>query len=365
MHPPASFNPYTKANPCQAHLLNRILLSSISCSKKTYHITLQLPENFHYRPGDCIGIYPENEIVNVEKTLKALNFTGKEIIFSHKEQKEFFLFDWLKTKANLSHCSAHLLKEIAHQNNLDSKELKLQEFTPWEILTLFPLSLDLNSICDFFSPLLPRFYSIASMANDQNQLDLLITFASHYNRYERKGVASEYICHTLKNEDPISIFYHPAEHFQLAEDHQPILMIGAGTGLAPYRGFMQARQHNKTMAPSWLFFGEWTKQDNYYWEKYWTDLEKNIPFKITCAFSREQEEKIYVQNRLEEFGATIWEWIEKGCVLYVCGDAHHMAKSVDATLIKICEIYGAMEHERAQQFMRQLRHEGRYRRDVY
>jgi sulfite reductase (NADPH) flavoprotein alpha-component len=184
---------------------------------------------------------------------------------------------------------------------------------------------------------------------------------------EKIGVCSQYLCHLVGENEPIvPIYLHKHRGFTLPENPEaPLIMIGPGTGIAPYLGFMQERIASGATGPHWLFFGERTRTGEYYYREYWEELVHQNRLKLDIAFSRDQKEKVYVQHRMLENGAELYCWIEKGAYLYVCGDAKRMAKDVEEALLTIFQSHGTMEREKALAFLSALRKEGRYLRDVY
>jgi len=167
--------------------------------------------------------------------------------------------------------------------------------------------------------------------------------------------------------EKIPVFVHTAKHFRVPEDGQtPIIMVGPGTGIAPFRAFLQDREATGASGPSWLFFGEQRKRsDFFYREEFEGYLAKGVLSQLDTAFSRDQDYKIYVQHRLAERGAEIFQWLEDGAVFYVCGDANRMAKDVDTTLHEIVQTHGGRTSEEAAEYIGQLKKDKRYRRDVY
>ncbi len=220
------------------------------------------------------------------------------------------------------------------------------------------------------SPLLPRLYSIASshMAHPGE-----VHFTVSRVRYEvhgrkRVGVASHYLCDMVKEKStPIPIYLQQTKDFLIPQDNQvPMIMIGPGTGVAPFRAFMQERlARENPSSQNWLFFGERHRNCDFFYEEFWQDLINKNMLTVSEAFSRDQEEKIYVQHRLWQMREKVWQWLQNGAHIYVCGDASRMAKDVDQCLQNIIKEALALSDESARRFLADLRKQKRYLRDVY
>ena len=184
---------------------------------------------------------------------------------------------------------------------------------------------------------------------------------------QRFGVGSHFLCNLATvNATEVPIYVQPAHYFALPpDDTTPMIMVGPGTGVAPYRAFMQERLVKGAQGKNWLFFGERNRKTDYFYEEDWSQWTAQGKLKIDLAFSRDQPEKIYVQHKMYENAKEIWAWLEEGAYFYVCGDAHRMAKDVEATLQKIIQEQGAMTEETARAYVKNLRSQKRYRADVY
>lgn len=323
----------------------RQLLNRPGSDKQTYHIVLEAP--IDYQVGDCIGIYPPNDPEDVSTLLKVINATGDEIIIDRDGNKHQ-LRQFLETKANLCRVSKKLLPSC-------------EEMNVAQALSAHPeIQLSAQELCDHLSPLLPRFYSIASSKHVVgNEIHLTVSVT---------GLCSSFLCHRAPFHEPIlPIFLQKAHTFTLSEQshHYPVIMIGPGTGIAPFRGFMQERLIKSKCSQNWLFFGERNRALDFYYEEYWSSLIETQKLRLSTAFSRDQNEKIYVQHRMLEHASELWQWIQQGAYLFVCGDASRMAKEVDATLHQLVQEQGKMSEMDARTYIKALRKEGRYLRDVY
>lgn len=297
-----------------------------------------------YSVGDCIGIYPTNDPQVVSSLLTIFEAKGDESVTDRNGEAHSF-HSFLSQKANLG-----------SKKLLDLLEQKIK--------------LPPQQVVDILSPLLPRYYSIASSQNhspDEVHLTVAVT-AFESEGQKRLGACSDFLCHRTPLQTPIiPLFHHPARDFTLSEESfsKPIIMIGPGTGIAPFRGFMQERVLKAPSQKNWLFFGERHQKNDFYYESYWQELVQKGFLKLTTAFSRDQEEKIYVQHKMLEHAKEFWQWLQEGAFLFVCGDASRMAKDVEATLLQIAQTEGHLPLDQAKEFVKNLRKQKRYLRDVY
>ncbi|MBS0622555.1 MAG: sulfite reductase [Verrucomicrobia bacterium] len=312
--------------PFYATIKEQRRLSSPHSSKRTHHFELCLKNSgLTYRTGDCVKIHPTNSVEAVEHCLKRLGASGEE----HIEIKgtSWKLFDFLHTQANLKRPPRSL------EGNL-------------------------SDTCAKFGKLMPRFYSIASAMEEVGQ-EVHLTV-----RYLDEGVCSQYLCEQAQIGSTVPISIYPCDHFKLPEDpHQPIIMIGPGTGVAPFRGFLQERIAKGAPGKNWLFFGEWTQEGHFFYQEFWQHLQKRGQLQLDLAFSRDQIHKIYVQDRIKEKGDLLWHWLQEGAVLYLCGDAKAMAPAVEKVLFEVCGRH--LPPEEVIPYFKQLKEANRYQKDVY
>lgn len=357
-------NVIDRHNPVRSVIKERYPLTKSGSSKITVHVVLEFGgAPLQFKVGDSIGILPQNDPYLVQRLIEAMNATGSEQIKDSRSGSIMTLRDFLTTKANIFRLNSSLLKLFS-----SSKDAKTHE--PLDILKEYSaVPVPLQALCDCFSPLLPRFYSVASSPHTHNNevhLTVGLTTFSHQGE-TRYGVASHFLCNLAKiNETSVPIYVQPAHHFTLPEDaNAPIIMIGPGTGIAPYRAFMQERVAKGAQGKNWLFFGERNRNTDYFYQEEWETWTAQGKLKVDLAFSRDQEEKIYVQHRLQENGKHIWNWLEEGAYFYVCGDAQFMAKDVEATLQRIAREHGSLDEEAAKAYVKNLRAQKRYLIDVY
>jgi sulfite reductase (NADPH) flavoprotein alpha-component len=371
---------YTRTSPYVSRVKERALLTGPTSTKKTYHVVLTVEDpQFHYQIGDSVGVLPHNDPDLVERILHKISATGEETIFDSRTQAHYSFKDYLLARANLSRINSTLFKLLCERgipSDLTLSEHKAQltvhlnTYTLLDLLQMHePATLTPTELCSGLMPLMPRFYSIASSQKVfPHEVHLTVSHVSYTaNGQMRFGVGSHFLCDLATlHQTPVPIYIQPSNHFTLpADPTTPIILIGPGTGIAPFRAFLQERLATQAPGRNWVFFGERNRAADFYYEDYWTQLEKLGHIRLDLAFSRDQAEKIYVQHRMLESKKLLWSWIQEGAVIYVCGDALKMAKDVDATLQSIIAEEGAMNQEEARQYLKTLRAQKRYLLDVY
>jgi len=348
---------YSRTHPYIARIKERSLLTSPTSSKKTYHVVLEVEQSeLPFTVGDSIAILPSNDPSIVDQIIRKLKASGAEEIFDTRSNTTFTFRDYLLHKANIGKVSFHKLFPV-EKTALPLLEL-VQHHQPSP-----------NELCKILLPLMPRFYSIASSPKVfPNEIHLTVAL-NHYlvDGQVQFGVGSHFLCQQAAiGSTPVPTYIQPSNHFTLpADPNTPIILIGPGTGIAPYRAFLQERIATQAPGRNWIFFGERNRASDFYYADYWLDLEKQERIRLDTAFSRDQAEKIYVQHKMLENKKSIWSWIQDGCSIYVCGDAERMAKDVDATLQQIVHDEGGLIEEDARKFLKSLRLEKRYLLDVY
>ncbi len=377
---------FTRANPFMAALLERYPLTKPESKKSTYHMVLDLRgSDLSYKVGDSVGIYPLNDPTTVQRILKRIGSDGEEPIITKKGETLPFS-EYLSSRANISRCSKKLLTLLAErQDNADKKarllgllapeqQAELKEYLEcrelWDFLEEHSEALVTpQDIADLQGPMLPRFYSIASaMVAVGQEVHLTVAMTQYTsNNHLRRGICSHYLCDLAPLLKPvIPTYLQPSKEFTLpADSNAPLIMVGPGTGVAPYRGFMQQRMAQGALGKNWLFFGEWNRAHDFLYEDYWHHLVMSGHLRLDTAFSRDQAQKEYVQHRLLEHAKEVYTWLEEGAYFYVCGDAENMAKDVDQALHQIVAEQGARDAEGAKAYVKALREAGRYLRDVY
>ncbi len=375
---------FNRQNPFIAQIADRYFLTKPGSLKRTEHIVLDLAgSGLKYEVGDSVAILPVNDPSLVAKTLKAMKASGEEMVVDKRSGDSHLLMDYLTKKANLSSVGKPLLKEVVQRQSDERKRAelfslleegnkeRLKQFIGerelWDFLEeQREVSFAPEELCQMLQPLLPRFYSIASSpAVSPDEMHLTVAYLEYTtNGQNRKGVCTNYLCETAPLfERSVPIYIQPHKGFTLPEKPDaPIIMIGPGTGVAPFRGFMQERIAKGAAGKNWLFFGEWNRAYDFFYEEYWVALQAAGKLKLEAAFSRDQAHKVYVQHRMLENGPEFFRWLEEGAYVYVCGDAERMAKDVDEALHAIIETHGGTD---AKAYVKQLKAGKRYLRDVY
>ncbi len=340
-----------------------------------------------YEVGDNVGIFPQHDPDLVAKTLKALRIRGNEQVYSKTSGQWMSLTEFLTSKGNITTVSPKLFREVYLRHSDQDKKQQLSSFLEeahsdalrnylnqyevWDFLAAHSeVHFKPQELVDLLMPLLPRFYSISSSQKYVGEeIHLTVTPLEYeLNGHQRRGVCTHYLCHLVDLQDPVvPIFIQPSHGFHLPEDLEAsLIMIGPGTGVAPFRAFLQERLlHYQSNAKHWLFFGEWNRAYHFFYEEEWAYFGTKGHLRLDLAFSRDQDYKIYVQHKMQEWGKELYHWLEEGAYLYVCGDARRMAKDVEAVLHMIIQEQGSKDILAAKEYLKHLRQQKRYLRDVY
>lgn len=369
---------YTKEAPLTATLLVNQKITGRHSDKDVRHLEIDLGDSgLSYRPGDALGVWYQNCPALVQELVALLAFTGKEPVMVNGETLP--LGDALRWRVELTVNTASIVERYAalsHSEPLQAlmgDKNALQHYaaiTPVVDMVRFaPVTLEAQAFIDLLRPLTPRLYSIAS---SQAQADSEVHITVGVVRYDvagraRSGGASGFLADRLEEDGEVRVFIEHNDNFRLPENPQtPVIMIGPGTGIAPFRAFMQEREAQAGGGENWLFFGNPHFTEDFLYQVEWQRYVKDgLLNRIDLAWSRDQNEKVYVQHRLREQGDAVWRWINDGAHLYVCGDAARMAKDVEQALVDVIAEHGGMDHDAADEFLSELRVARRYQRDVY
>jgi len=380
--PKPAASPWTRSNPFPGKLTVNRRLSGPESKKDTRHFEIDLTGwGLSFEVGDSLAVYPTNDPALVEEIIRAIGAKGDEIILAAKTQKplrEALLRDFSITqptpkflKAIVGRASAApMLKELLHPD----RKLDLEDFV-WgmeviDFLVEHPsVKFAPEEFVGLLTKLQPRLYSVASSLRAfPDQVHFIVDVVTYEsNGRVRKGVCSTFMAERA-DDVPVPVYPSSAKHFHLPEDgNTPLIMIGPGTGIAPFRAFLQDRQVTGAKGKNWLFFGAQREGCDYaYKEDFARFKSDGLLTRLDCAWSRDQAHKVYVQHRLLENGAEIWKWIDgEGAQFFVCGDARRMAKDVDAALRKIVQEQGGKSVEQANEYVEKLKSDKRYKRDVY
>lgn len=370
---------YSKKNPFHAEVLAKINLNGRGSNKETYHLELSIEgSGLTYEPGDSVGILPENDPALVASLISALGFDENSKV--KLQDEELSLKEALQTKLEITVLSKPLLQKI--EGFTTNKELAniLAQSNGWkeysygrdllDVVQQFgPFSWSVQEFVELLRKIPVRLYSIASSQRaNEDEVHLTIGKVSYeVEGRSRLGVCSGEVAERIKEGDKLPIYVHRNSNFKLPTDPAtPIIMIGAGTGIAPYRSFIEDRAEAGVEGKAWLFFGDQHFVTDFLYQTEWQQwLIEGALTNLSVAFSRDTDHKVYVQHRLQENAKEVYEWLEQGAIVYVCGDEKTMAADVDKMLHTIIEEQGEKTTEEATQYVNELKVQQRYQRDVY
>lgn len=375
--PKAETAVYSKKNPFKATVLDKARITGRESDKEVFHFEFSLEgSGITYEPGDALGVIAQNPAQLVDDIISTLGIIDSEVVETRIGKLPF-------NEALLHHYEITLLTRDVIQKYasttgnkdvqavLDNEELLDKYLFGHDVLDLlheFPARLTAIQFLELLRSLPPRLYSISS---SQQAVEEEVHITVSRVRYETKGrerfgACSNFLADCLQVDDEVLIYIDKNPNFRLPQNGTPIIMVGAGTGIAPYRAFLQEREAAGLKSDSWLFFGERRFYSDFLyqveWQKY---LRKGFLKKIDLAFSRDQEEKIYVQHKLMEQQQEVFNWLENGANFYLCGDLKYMAKDVQSTLLEIIKSQGGMTEEQAKEYFKKLKKEKRFQTDVY
>ncbi len=359
---------YTADNPLEAEILSLINLNGTDSTRETWHVELQADvPDFTYKPGAAIGVIPENDPALAAALVEAVGL-GSDVALALKIAKGYDITTLSRPVID-AYAKLTGRKDVAALLDGDTFAKYAEDRQLIDLFAEHPEKLTPEQLIKLLRPLPGRLYSVASSLSAHPGEAHLLIGAVRWQSHGRKraGVASSYFADRRKVGDKVQIYVKPNRHFALPDDgNRPIIMIGAGTGVAPYRGFVEERVSAGAKGKSWLFFGERNFTNDFLYQLEWQDyLNDGALSRIDVAFSRDQPEKIYVQHRLWQQRAELVKWIEEGAHIYVCGDEKRMAKDVDATLVRILAEPLKGEEEAGRAKLKELTKAGRYQRDVY
>ena len=378
-------SPYNVKNPYIARLKHAHDLSGPDAPKHTRHIEIDLGSSgLEYIPGDSLAGQPTNEPSLVEDTLVALGLTGDEEVTHPKTAAQVPLRQALTEGCSITDVDNKLIKAIVEKTGgasplatlaVPEQKEELKKYL-WgrfvvDLLLENPLAkFEAQEFVSVLKRLNIRLYSISSSLKAHPAQVHLTVATVRYQSYgrQRGGVASTFLTERLSEGTPIPVFVNPGKGFRLPEPHEetPVIFCGPGTGIAPFRAFLEERKVTGAKGKAWLFFGEVSEKSCFFYrDEFEGYLADGTLAKLTTAWSRDQAEKIYVQHRMLENSAELYAWLEQGAIFYVCGDASRMASDVDAALHKIIEKEGGKTSEEATAYVAALKEAKRYRRDVY
>jgi len=380
---------YSKDNPFPARLKENRLLNKPGSHKETRHIVVNIAgSDLHYKVGDSLGVFPTNRPSEVDEILQHLGATGSELVspVMLKLSAPISLREALTNRLALAKPTRKMVEILAAKASGDADKTRLatllapegkdqltgyledREFV--DLLAEYPsVELTPQELVDHMRKLMPRLYSIASSSKIYpHEVHLTVAIVRYEtNHRERVGVATTFLSDRAELGTTAVPVFVSDSHFGVPEDGaKDIIMVGPGTGIAPFRAFMQERVATNAQGRNWLFFGDQHRATDYLYEEEWHAWQtQGVLTRADLAFSRDQTLKVYVQDRMRENAAELWSWIKGGAHFYVCGDAKRMAKDVDVALHQIIAERGGLEPAQAVDYVKQMKKDKRYQRDVY
>lgn len=373
--------PYSMKNPFPATVRGVRAVTKPGSAKETIHIDYSLEgSGLTYTTGDALGVFPCNDPALVDALINALGLDAAETValpdgavatlrdalisaYDITSLKKGTLTKW-NAVANSEKLAAIIADKDAVKDFCWGRDLLDLAQDP-EMTAKFE---NATAFVSILGKLTPRLYSIASSPDAVPGQVSLCVGAVRYNSQNRQrgGVCSTYMADRLQAGDTVKVFVHSNKNFRLPEDgNTPIIMVGPGTGIAPFRAFWQQRVADNATGANWLFFGNPYKATDGCYEDEIAPLVESGKLKLSVAWSRDQAHKIYVQNLMEEAGAEIWQWLENGAAVYMCGDANRMAKDVEKALLSIIATHGNRTEDEAAEYLKNMKAAKRYQKDVY
>lgn len=373
---------FGKKNPFPSEVIDNVLLNGEGSAKETIHIELSLEgSGLSYEPGDALAVQPTNCPNMVKDVLAAAKLTGTEEVEVKGAGKKL-LADALREDFDITALSKAVLKKLATVTSSAKLDSLLAEDANESLraylegreivdalIDFAPDGIPADALAGLFRKLPVRLYSIASSPLAHPDEVHLTVAAVRYETHgrSRKGVCSTYLSDVAKSGSSVPVFVQPNKNFRLpADGNTPIIMVGPGTGVAPFRSFVEHRAALGSTGKNWLFFGDQRYTYDFLYQLEWQDfLKEGHLTKLDLAFSRDQPEKVYVQDKMLEKGSELYAWLEDGAHFYVCGDASRMAADVHEALISIVQNFGSKSREDAEAYVEDLKKSKRYQRDVY
>lgn len=368
---------WNRQQPFVAERLAASPLTVASAEKAVHHVALSIEDSgLQYAPGDSLGVWPENAPESVAEILELAGLDGESPVT--RDNQERAAADWLRNELELTRLSKPFLEQYAGAAGSDELttivndparlRAYVAEHQVADVLRAWPTSLPGSELLGMFRRLSPRLYSIASSplaVPEEVHLTVAAVGDVNADGLLRAGCASRYLPATETGRPRVFIESNP--RFRLPDDPDtPVIMIGAGTGVAPYRSFVEHRRQQGAAGDNWLIFGNRRRRDDFLYQLEWLRHHKQGTLnKLTVAFSRDQEQKVYVQDRVREHGRELHAWLDRGAHLYVCGAADGMAPGVEQALLDVLAEHGGRSPEQAQEQLRELKRQNRYQKDVY
>ncbi len=342
-----------------------LVLNDIGATKSTRHIEIYTEEPIDYEPGDSAGFFPKNSLADVETILSLLGIDGEERVTYNGET--WMAKDLLFSRVSIRHLPERVVKKYA---DLIGASISKSKVDLDELLTENPIpkQITVSRLFEILEPMIPRYYSIASSPKSHGENTVHLTVAEveiETKLGKKEGLCSGFLSH-FEIGETVSFYIQKNPNFRLPPDEAPLIMIGPGTGIAPFRSFLFERDANSAAGKNWLFFGERNFVSDFYYQAEFLELmETGILQKLNTAFSRDTKQKVYVQDRMSENADELLKWIEEGAYLYVCGAKDPMSRDVEKCFLEILEKRQFQKEISTDEFLSQLEESGRYKKDVY
>lgn len=368
---------FSKKNPYMATVLEKAKITGSGSDKEVYHLELSIEgSGMIYEPGDSVGIFTCNPEQLVGMILEKTGFDPEQKVDIGEE--EYSIYNALKHHLEITVLSFDTLKKYADYTKnselktlLENDQLLDEYLYGHDLLDLledYPFDWNPNKLIELLRQLPPRLYSISSsMESVGEEIHATVSVV----RYERKsrlrfGACSSHLADNIEIDDQVPVYIDKNPSFKLPANGSKMIMVGAGTGIAPYRAFLQQRESLDMKGGTWLFFGDRRFQSDFLYQTEWQKLlDSGYLERMEVAFSRDQKEKVYVQHKLLENQKEVFDWLENGACFYLCGDMKHMAKDVNKTLLEIIKTQGGISEEKAKEYIKKLKKEKRFQTDVY
>ncbi|MCE0498903.1 MAG: sulfite reductase subunit alpha [Methylacidiphilales bacterium] len=384
MSTPTPPSVYNRANPFKARLIANYSLTSAGSNKDTRHVVVSLGgSGIVYMPGDSLGVVPRNFPRLVAELLPHLGLDVEATVdqpTGPAPLREVLINQYILNRVSKKFVKALLeklpeggkkqqLAEIVNNPEAFDDYVFTRDYT--DVLVEYPASFSAAEFLPLANKVAPRLYSIASSPKahpgEVHLTIAVVKYATHGR--EKFGLASGYLCHGQDlNKDEVPVYIQPTKHFHMPAPDAAIIMVGPGTGIAPFRAFLEERGMTGATGKNWLFFGDQKKATDFLYEAEFAEMQsKGLLTRFDTAFSRDQAQKFYVQDRMQESGAELWKWLQDGAYFYVCGDAKRMARDVHQKLIDIAQEHGGLSPEAAKEYVEVTlaKTEKRYLKDVY
>jgi len=368
---------YTKKNPYKATLLANPKITARGANKDVRHIEISLEESgITYQPGDALGVWFDNDPALVSELLSLVSLDGEQTIEFAGEQVSLttaLIEHYELTQLHPGFVSA--FGEATEQKELitlgeDKAGVRdfIEDRQVIDVIRQYPAALTAEQLVGALRKLTPRLYSIASAMSEVEEEVHLTVGVVQYTAFdkEHQGGASSFLAHRLEEDSTVRVFVEHNDNFRLPSVDKNVIMIGPGTGIAPFRSFLQERDNTDATGQSWLFFGNQNFTDDFLYQTELQDFkDRDVLSRIDLAFSRDQAQKVYVQDRIKAQGSELYQWLEDGASLYICGDGNRMAKDVHQAFLDLIIEHGNKTEQQAQEYLNALRDSKRYQKDVY